>query len=62
MKGTDSAQIKSATEALQQKFYEISAKLYQQQAPNVEQGGQPNAQQQGDNVYDADFTDNTDNK
>ncbi|MEE0867342.1 MAG: molecular chaperone DnaK [Clostridia bacterium] len=62
LKGTDSAQIKSATEALQQKFYEISAKLYQQQAPNGEQGGQQNAQQQGDNVYDADFTDNTDNK
>lgn len=62
LKGTDSAQIKSATDALQQKFYEISSKLYQQQAPNGQPGGQENAQQQGENVYDADFTDNTDNK
>ena len=38
MKGTDTAAIKSATEELTKVFYDISAKLYQQQAP---QGGDP---------------------
>ena len=54
LKGTDNEQIKAATEALQQKFYEISTKLYQQANP---QGAQPN----GENVYDADFTDTNGN-
>ena len=57
LKGTDTDAIKAATEALQQKFYEISAKLYQQQAPEGAQGAQGGAE----NVYDADFTENTDN-
>ncbi len=56
LKGTDTAQIKAASDALQQKFYEISAKLYQQQAPEGAQGAQG-----AENVYDADFTENTDN-
>ena len=60
LKGEDNEQIKAATEALQQKFYEISTKLYQQANP---QGAQPGAdagaQQNGENVYDADFTDTT---
>ena len=60
LKGDDNEQIKAATEALQQKFYEISTKLYQQANP---QGAQPGAdagaQQNGENVYDADFTDTT---
>ena len=62
LKGTDNDQIKAATEALQQKFYEISTKLYQQANP---QGAQPGAEQagpNGENVYDADFTDTTDNQ
>ena len=60
LKGTDNDLIKSATEALQQKFYEISQKLYAQANP---QGAQPGAdagaQPNGENVYDADFTDTT---
>ena len=61
LKGDNNDQIKAATEALQQKFYEISTKLYQQANP---QGAQPGAdagaqQQGGENVYDADFTDTT---
>ena len=64
LKGTDSAQIKAATEELSKKFYEISSKLYQQAQP---QGGAQNAGgnaagANGENVYDADFTDNTENK
>jgi len=62
LKGTDNELIKSATEALQQKFYEISSKLYAQANP---QGAQPGAdagaQPNGENVYDADFTDTTQN-
>ena len=62
LKGTDNELIKSATEALQQKFYEISSKLYAQANP---QGAQPGAdagaQPNGENVYDADFTDTTEN-
>ena len=63
LKGTDNEQIKAATEALQQKFYEISTKLYQQANPQGQPGadatgqGQPN----GENVYDADFTDTNGN-
>ncbi|MBR1969755.1 MAG: molecular chaperone DnaK [Clostridia bacterium] len=60
LKGTDTAAIKAATEALQQKFYEISAKLYQQQAPEGAQDAQ-GTQGGAENVYDADFTENTDN-
>ncbi|MBR2590405.1 MAG: molecular chaperone DnaK [Clostridia bacterium] len=63
LKGTDAAAIKSAQEALTNKFYEVSQKLYQQQAP---QGAQPGAdagaQQAGpnpDGTYDADFRDVT---
>ena len=39
-KGTDVAAIKSATEAVQQAFYKVSEKMYQQANP---QGGQPGA-------------------
>ncbi len=59
LKGTDNEQIKAATEALQQKFYEISTKLYQQANPQGQPGA--NAQPNGENVYDADFTDTTEN-
>ena len=60
LKGNDTEAIKNAADALQQKFYEISAKLYQQQAPNGQPGAE-GAQANGENVYDADFTENTDN-
>ena len=60
LKGTDTEAIKAATEALQQKFYEISAKLYQSQNPQGAQDAQ-GAQGNAENVYDADFTENTDN-
>ena len=59
LKGTDNEQIKAATEALQQKFYEISTKLYSQANPQAEPGA--NAQPGGENVYDADFTDTNSN-
>ena len=72
LKGTDSETIKSATEALQQKFFAVSEKLYQQANPDGAQGGQgfnPNDAQQGgaqngqDNVYEADYREvDNDNK
>ncbi|MDD6308799.1 MAG: molecular chaperone DnaK [Clostridia bacterium] len=55
--GTDTDAIKTATEALQQKFYEISAKLYQNANPGAAPGGPtPGGDSaQGENVYDADY-------
>lgn len=50
-KGTDVAAIKAATEELQQAFYKVSEKLYQQANPQGAEGAQPN----GDNVVDADY-------
>ncbi len=51
-KGTDVAAIKAATEEVQQAFYKVSEKLYQQSAPQ----GQPGAGQPGDDgVVDADY-------
>ena len=64
LKGTDSEAIKAATEALQQKFFAVSEKLYQQANPQGAQPGagyDPNAGAQGgaqdgaDNVYEADY-------
>ena len=60
LKGDNNDLIKSATEALQQKFYEISSKLYAQANPQGQPGADAGAQQ-GENVYDADFTDTTQN-
>lgn len=65
LKGTDTEAIKTATEALTQAFYDISAKIYQQNpgaqgGPNPGAGfggspqGGPNPDGQ-DNVYDADY-------
>ena len=65
----DKAIIDAAKEDLQKALYEVSAKLYQQAAPQGQgapdmggaapnQGAAPGA----DNVYDADFTDVGDNK
>lgn len=64
LKGTDTEAIKKATEELQQSFYDISAKIYQQAPgaggtdPNAsgfggEQGGTGNGTD--DNVVDADY-------
>ena len=55
LKGTDTNAIKKAQEELQQKFYDLSARVYQQQA---QQNPGPDMNQAGggdDNVVDADY-------
>ncbi len=60
LKGTDSEAIKAATDALQQAFFKVSEKMYQQANPQGAEGadfggadaGQGNA---NDNVYEADY-------
>ena len=53
-KGTDVAAIKAATEEVQQAFYKVSEKLYQQ--ANPQGGAQGGYQQPGDDgVVDADY-------
>lgn len=65
LKGTDTDAIKADTEALQKQFYDLSAKLYQQQG--AAQGADAGAQQQGPqqdadgNIYSNDFEDKTGN-
>jgi len=58
-KGTDVAAIKAATEAVQQAFYKVSEKLYQQANPQGAQAGPQDygyTQQPGDDgVVDADY-------
>ncbi|MDO4731365.1 MAG: molecular chaperone DnaK [Clostridia bacterium] len=62
---TDIDRIKSTSEELQKAMYEVSTKLYQQAAP--EQGAQqaqpeqPAQDDDGNTVYDADYTDVDDN-
>ena len=51
-KGTDVAAIKAATEEVQQAFYKVSEKLYQQANPQGAQGGYT---QPDDGVVDADY-------
>ena len=51
-KGNDTAAIKAATEKVQQAFYKVSEKLYQQANPQGAQGGY---QQADDGVVDADY-------
>ncbi len=61
LKGTDTEAIKTATESLQQAFYKVSEKMYQQANPQGAQGadfgGAENAQggANNDNVYEADY-------
>ncbi len=66
LEGGDTEAIKSATEALQQKFFAVSQKLYQQANPQGAPQGDPNGAAQGgaDNVYEADYreVDNDENK
>ena len=56
LKGDDIAAIKADTEALQQAFFAVSEKLYQQAGPQggPDMGGQPGSQD-GQQVYDADY-------
>ena len=68
VKGGDTDAIKADTEALSKAFYDISAKLYQQnsEAAGAQNAGfDPNANNGNDNngdggVYNADFTDKSD--
>ncbi len=57
MKGTDTAAIKAATEELTKVFYDISAKLYQQAAPQDGNptGGADAGSNGGQEYYDADY-------
>ena len=55
-KGTDVAAIKAAIEKVQQAFYKVSEKLYQQANPQGAQGAQGGYSQPGDDgVVDADY-------
>lgn len=66
LKGTDSAAIKAAADALQSKLYELSSKIYSQANPDAAAGAgaAPEADNapKDQNVYDADFTDADDKK
>ena len=58
LKGSDTAAIKAATEELQQAFYAVSEKLYQQAAPQGDPNmgaQQPGGDQGGQQYYDADY-------
>ena len=59
LKGEDTAAIKADTEALQQAFYAVSEKLYQQAGPQAggpDMGGAaPGGDQGGQQYYDADY-------
>ncbi len=59
LKGTDNDKIKAATEELSKKFYEVSAKIYQQATPQQDPGAAaPGADAAGaadDNVVDTDY-------
>ena len=58
LKGEDTAAIKAATEELQQAFYAVSEKLYQQANPQgagPDMGGQAAGGDNGQQYYDADY-------
>ena len=58
LKGEDTAAIKAATEELQQAFYAVSEKLYQQANPQgagPDMGGQAGGDNGGQQYYDADY-------
>ena len=61
LKGDDTAAIKAATDELQQAFYAVSEKLYQQAGPQPgaeggpDMGGQQSAAGDGQQFYDADY-------
>jgi molecular chaperone DnaK len=60
LKGTDTAAIKSATEALTQAFYKVSEKMYQaagaQAQPGADAASSQTGAQGGQDYYDADYT------
>jgi len=56
LEGTDTEAIKSASDALQQKFYEISSKMYQAANPQGDAGAAPGADAGQGNTYDGDYT------
>ncbi len=69
LEGTDTENIKQATEKLTQVFYELSEKLYKQANPNgatgdgAEAGANGPTQDENGNVYDADYNvESDDNK
>ena len=55
----DTDAIKADTDALEQAFYKLSEKLYQQQAPGADQGAGQDGAQGGQDYYNADFEDKT---
>ncbi len=59
LEGTDTEAIKAATEALTQKFYAVSEKMYQQAnpqgAPDFDPSQAQGQQGNADNVYEADY-------
>ena len=59
LEGTDTENIKQATEKLTQVFYELSEKLYKQANPNAGAGANPNpegpTEDANGNVYNADY-------
>ncbi len=60
LEGTDSEAIKTASDALQQKFYEVSSKIYQQANPQAAPGadgtGFAGGQDAQGGTYDGDYT------
>ena len=64
LQGTDTEAIKSATEEVQQAFYKVSEKMYQQTGgqPNVDPSQAAGGPQGGADYYDADYTTVDDDK
>ena len=56
LEGTDTEAIKTASDALQQKFYDISSKMYQQANPQGDAGAAPGTDAGQGNTYDGDYT------
>ena len=56
LEGTDTEAIKAASDALQQKFYEISSKMYQAANPQGAPGADGGAGGGEGGTYDGDYT------
>ena len=56
LKGTDIEAIKADAEELTKRFYTIAEKLYQNAAPQDGAQGAPHQDENGNPVYDADYT------
>ena len=57
LKGEDIEAIKTKKEELEKKFYQVSEKIYKAAAEAQQQAAGEQPQQEGDNVYEADFKD-----